>query len=56
VADRVAVMYAGKMVEVGDVRQIFKDPQHEYTRSLIDSIPTLDVGQRKARRVGELVR
>jgi peptide/nickel transport system ATP-binding protein len=55
-ADRVAVMYAGHMVEVGDVRQIFKDPQHEYTRSLIDSIPTLDVHQRKARSVEELVR
>jgi peptide/nickel transport system ATP-binding protein len=55
-ADRVAVMYAGHMVEVGDVRQIFKDPQHEYTRSLIDSIPTLDVHQRRARSVEELVR
>jgi peptide/nickel transport system ATP-binding protein len=54
-ADRVAVMYAGKIVEVGDVRQIFKNPQHEYTRSLIDSIPNLDVHQRKPRRVEELV-
>jgi peptide/nickel transport system ATP-binding protein len=51
--DRVAVMYAGKIVEVGDVRQIFKNPQHEYTRSLIDSIPTLDVNQRKSRRAAE---
>jgi peptide/nickel transport system ATP-binding protein len=53
--DRVAVMYAGKIVEVGSVRQIFKNPQHEYTRSLIDSIPTLDVHQRKPRRAEELV-
>ncbi|MBO0701726.1 MAG: ABC transporter ATP-binding protein [Candidatus Dormibacteraeota bacterium] len=53
--DRVAVMYAGKIVEVGDVRQVFKNPRHEYTRSLIDSIPTLDFNQRQARRVRELV-
>ena len=39
--DRVAVMYEGKLVEVGDVRQVFKDPQHEYTRSLIESIPKI---------------
>lgn len=53
--DRVAIMYAGRIVEVGDVRQIFKDPRHEYTRSLIESIPTLEFNQRRARRVGELV-
>ncbi|MBM4419306.1 MAG: ABC transporter ATP-binding protein [Chloroflexi bacterium] len=37
--DRVAVMYAGDIVEVGDVRQIFKEPRHPYTRALIHSIP-----------------
>jgi peptide/nickel transport system ATP-binding protein len=40
-ADRVAVMYEGKVVEVGDVRQIFKQPQHDYTKTLIDSIPRI---------------
>jgi peptide/nickel transport system ATP-binding protein len=44
--DRVAVMYEGELVEVGDVRQVFKQPRHEYTKSLIESIP--DVGGRKA--------
>lgn len=48
-ADRVAVMYEGKVVEVGDVRQIFKRPQHEYTKTLIESIPRIgapeEVGQ-----------
>ncbi|MEQ4204165.1 ABC transporter ATP-binding protein [Actinopolymorpha sp. B9G3] len=39
--DRVAVMYEGKVVEVGDVRQVFKNPQHPYTRSLIESIPRI---------------
>ncbi|MFD0681155.1 MULTISPECIES: ABC transporter ATP-binding protein [unclassified Paenibacillus] len=38
-ADRVAVMYAGKVMEEGDVRSIFHNPQHPYTQGLIKSIP-----------------
>jgi len=41
-ADRVAVMYAGEIVEIGNVRDIFKNPQHPYTRSLIASIPSME--------------
>ena len=40
--DRVAVMYAGRIVEMADVRTIFNNPQHEYTRALIDSVPKLE--------------
>lgn len=40
-ADRVAVMYEGKLVEVGDVHQVFKQPRHDYTKSLIESIPRI---------------
>ena len=40
-ATRVAVMYAGQIVELGDVRSIFKNPQHPYTRSLMASIPAM---------------
>ncbi|MEA3511428.1 MAG: ABC transporter ATP-binding protein, partial [Actinomycetota bacterium] len=40
-ADRVAVMYAGEIVEQTDVRTIFKSPLHPYTRGLIGSIPVL---------------
>ena len=40
--DRVAVMYAGKIVEQGDVRQIFNNPQHPYTEALINSVPKMD--------------
>ncbi|WP_010097693.1 ABC transporter ATP-binding protein [Ornithinibacillus scapharcae] len=38
-ADRVAVMYAGQIVEVGDVLTLFEEPLHPYTRSLFNSIP-----------------
>jgi len=40
--DRVAVMYAGKIVEQGDVRQIFNNPQHPYTEALINSVPKME--------------
>ena len=40
-ADRVAVMYAGRIVEVGRVRQILRAPIHPYTTGLMDSIPRL---------------
>lgn len=39
--DRVAVMYAGKIVETGDVSTILKHPSHPYTKALIDSVPTM---------------
>jgi oligopeptide transport system ATP-binding protein len=42
VADRVAVMYAGKVVEIGTVDDIFYNPKHPYTWGLIGSMPTLD--------------
>ncbi|GHE04507.1 ABC transporter ATP-binding protein [Streptomyces alanosinicus] len=42
VADRIAVMYAGKIVESAPVRDIYKAPAHPYTRGLLDSIPRLD--------------
>src|SRR6185295_3065914 len=41
-ADRIAVMYAGRIVEQGTVDQIFKDPRHPYTIGLARSIPRLD--------------
>ena len=41
-ADRLAVMYAGRFVEVAPIRELFHNPLHPYTRALIESLPTLD--------------
>ena len=40
--DRVAVMYGGKMQEIGSAKQIFENPQHPYTRGLLASLPRVD--------------
>ena len=42
VADRVAVMYAGRLVEIGTADEVFYDPRHPYTWGLIASMPDLD--------------
>jgi oligopeptide/dipeptide ABC transporter ATP-binding protein len=41
-ADRVAVMYMGRIVEEGETEQIFGDPRHPYTKALLDSAPNLE--------------
>ena len=45
-ADRVNVMYAGKIVEQGTAREIYKNPRHPYTRGLLRSVPRLDEPRR----------
>jgi peptide/nickel transport system ATP-binding protein len=47
-ADQVAVMYAGRVVEQGDVYEIFREPRHPYTRLLLKSIPRIE-GEQKAK-------
>ena len=42
VADHVAVMYLGRVVEYGAVDQVLRDPRHPYTKALMASVPTLD--------------
>lgn len=41
IAQRVAVMYAGKIVEISTVRELFHNPMHPYTEGLLRSIPTV---------------
>jgi ABC-type dipeptide/oligopeptide/nickel transport system ATPase component len=47
IANRVAVMFRGRVVEEGPTEQVLKNPQHPYTRALIDCIPQL--GQKRKR-------
>jgi oligopeptide transport system ATP-binding protein len=47
-SDRVMVMYAGRIVETGSVRDIFYDPQHPYTKGLLNSMPRLDEARAEA--------
>ncbi|WP_125711370.1 ABC transporter ATP-binding protein [Lacticaseibacillus porcinae] len=42
IADRVEVMYAGKIIEYGDVDEVFYNPQHPYTWGLLEAMPTLE--------------
>jgi oligopeptide transport system ATP-binding protein len=55
VCDRVAVMYLGKLVEVGMTEQVFADPRHPYTRSLLNAVPQVrrDPPKNRIRLAGE---
>ena len=46
-ADRVAVMYAGRIVETAPARELYARPRHPYTRGLLDSVPRLDSDRRR---------
>jgi oligopeptide/dipeptide ABC transporter ATP-binding protein len=52
-ADQVAVMYAGRVVEQGNVYEIFRDPRHPYTRLLLKSIPRIDGRQKESLHIIE---
>ena len=49
ISDRVGVMYLGKLVEVAEVDEIYKNPLHPYTEALFSAIPVTDPSQRKER-------
>jgi oligopeptide/dipeptide ABC transporter ATP-binding protein len=51
VADRVAVMYMGRIVETGTTEEVFATPQHPYTRALLDSILPMHPKDRRSRPV-----
>jgi peptide/nickel transport system ATP-binding protein len=45
VCDRLGVMYFGELVEEGEIRTVFRNPRHPYTRGLLDCLPTFDTGK-----------
>jgi oligopeptide/dipeptide ABC transporter ATP-binding protein len=54
-ANRIGVMYLGRLVEVSDSKRLFTDPQHPYTRMLLDAVPDLAMSGRERQMVaGEI--
>ena len=47
VSDRIAVMYLGKIVEIGEAKEIFQNPVHPYTRALLNAVPVPDPMERE---------
>ncbi len=54
VADKVAIMYTGRIVETGEIGEVFAVPAHGYTRGLLDSIPRIDQKGQKLSAIGGL--
>ena len=50
-ADRVAIMYAGKIVEIGTAEEVYYDPRHPYTWGLMQSLPALNKGARTLKAI-----
>lgn len=47
VSDRIAVMYLGKIVEMGEAKEVFNHPVHPYTKALLEAVPVPDPGERQ---------
>ncbi len=52
IADRVAVMYAGQLVEIGPAAQVIRNPLHPYTKALLNSVPRLGLEQDRLQAIG----
>ena len=50
-ADRIAVLYLGRIMEIGPADQVFNPPQHPYTEALLSAVPTLDNGEGDFERI-----
>jgi len=49
ISNRIAVMFKGKIVEIGEAESIYQNPQHEYSRTLLAAVPRPDPSRRRAR-------
>ena len=55
ICDRIAIMYLGKIVEIGKTEEIIRDPKHPYTQILLSAVPVPDIGYKRKRvMVGEV--
>jgi oligopeptide/dipeptide ABC transporter ATP-binding protein len=52
ICDRVAVMYAAKMAEVGSSMEVFTSPKHPYTQGLLNSVPNIDMEEGELYKMG----
>ena len=50
VSHKVGVMYLGRIVEIGTRQQVFEDPRHDYTRSLLKAVPIADPRRRRTEK------
>ena len=53
--DRVIVMYGGKIQEIAEINELFKNPLHPYTKALMTSIPKLDVKEKRLKALKGMV-
>jgi len=53
-ADRIAVLYLGRLMEYGPTEEIFRGPHHPYTEALLSAVPTLGAGRERIRLEGEI--
>ena len=49
--DNVAVVYAGRIIEYADKRELFKDPKHPYTHGLFGSLPSMTKGEKRLKPI-----